>query len=191
MINKGVPIELANVIDKIIDVEGGNKPNGGYTNDAADRGGETKYGITKSTWRANGWSGPIIDAPRELAETIYYLRYIVEPGFDLIYDISARVGMELIDTGVNMGPGRPSIWLQDWLNAFNNGQQYGPDLVVDGKIGKQSANRLREFIIHRGQDGSMVLLKALNGSQNARYLEIVNANKSQRRFAYGWVKERG
>ena len=40
------------------------------------------------------------------------------------------------------------------------------------------------FLKWRGQDGAAVLLRALNGLQAARYLEITEANKSQRRFLF-------
>ena len=40
------------------------------------------------------------------------------------------------------------------------------------------------------RDGAAVLLRALNGLQAARYLEITEANKTQRRFLFGWIKER-
>ena len=35
-----------------------------------------------------------------------------------------------------------------------------------------------------------MLLRALNGLQAARYLEITETNKTQRRFLFGWIKER-
>ncbi|WP_353954476.1 putative peptidoglycan-binding domain-containing protein [uncultured Pseudomonas sp.] len=34
------------------------------------------------------------------------------------------------------------------------------------------------------------MLRGLNSSQGARYLEITEANKSQRQFLYGWVRAR-
>jgi len=34
------------------------------------------------------------------------------------------------------------------------------------------------------------MLRALNGVQAARYLEITEGNRSQREFLYGWIRER-
>ena len=34
------------------------------------------------------------------------------------------------------------------------------------------------------------IMRALNGLQAARYLDITEANKTQRRFLFGWIKER-
>ena len=34
------------------------------------------------------------------------------------------------------------------------------------------------------------MLRALNSIQGARYLEIVESDKSQRQFAYGWIRNR-
>ena len=71
----------------------------------------------------------------------------------------------------------------------HTGARY-PALFVDGRLGAQSLGALDSFLTWRGQDGATVLLRALNGLQAARYLEITEANKSQRRFLFGWIKER-
>lgn len=44
---------------------------GGYSDDAADPGGKTRYGITEAVARANGWSGEMYEFPLEHARTIY------------------------------------------------------------------------------------------------------------------------
>lgn len=181
---------IEKAIDLIIQIEGGNLPNGGYTNDPTDNGNETKYGVTKAVWRENGYTGSIIDAPLSLARTIYRKRYIEEPRFDKIMALSARVGMELIDTGVNMGPAVAAIFFQRWMNALNLPNSGYEDLFVDGRIGKLSLEAFERFLKKRGSEGAEVLLRALNGVQANRYLEISEKNKSQRRFVYGWIKER-
>lgn len=183
MASMGNPL-IARVIDAILRAEGG------YVNDPADTGGETNYGITVAVARANGYTGPMRDLPVAVARAIYTARYITEPKFDQVLALHAGIGAEVIDTGVNMGPHRAAEFLQRWLNGFNDTGARYPILVVDGHLGTQSLGALAAFLTWRGQDGAAVLLRALNGLQAARYLEITEANKSQRRFLYGWIKER-
>ena len=128
--------------------------------------------------------------PVALARAIYTARYIAEPKFDHVLTIHAAIGAELIDTGVNMGPHRAAEFLQRWLNGFNDTGARYPALFVDGRLGAQSLGALASFLKWRGQDGATVLLRALNGLQAERYLAITEANKTQRRFLFGWIKER-
>ncbi|WP_298402718.1 glycosyl hydrolase 108 family protein [Janthinobacterium sp.] len=175
---------IARVIDAILRAEGG------YVNDPLDAGGETNYGITAAVARANGYQGPMRDLPVAVARAIYTARYITEPNFDQVLAIHAGIGAEVIDTGVNMGPHRAAEFLQRWLNGFNDTGARYPALFVDGRLGTQSLGALAAFLNWRGREGATVLLRALNGLQAARYLDITEANKSQRRFLFGWIKER-
>lgn len=162
----------------------------GYVNNPADRGGPTNYGITEKVARLNGYQGPMQDMPKEVAEKIYKMRYIVSPGFHRIAEVSEKIAEEVIDTGVNMGPATAATILQRLLNAFNaNGSKYA-DIFVDGNIGPASIGALKSFLKWRGQEGEEVLLKALNHIQGSRYLDIAEANKSQEAFFYGWIKNR-
>lgn len=175
---------IARTIDAILRAEGG------YVNDPLDKGGETNFGITVAVARAYGYTGPMRTLPVAVARAIYTARYITEPKFDQVLAIHAGIGAELIDTGVNMGPHRAAEFLQRWLNGFNDTGARYPALFVDGRLGEQSLGALAAFLTWRGQDGAAVLLRALNGLQAARYLDITEANKSQRRFLFGWIKER-
>jgi lysozyme family protein len=162
----------------------------GYVNDPADSGGETNYGIAKAVARANGFAGDMRDLPIALAREIYRKRYITEPQFHLVADLSAAIAAELVDTGVNMGPGQAALFLQRWLNAFNlNGSQYG-DLFVDGRIGGVTLAALRAYLDWRGAQGETVMVAALNSVQGARYLDITEAAPKNERFAYGWIFQR-
>lgn len=160
---------------------------GGYVNNPNDKGGETNFGITVAVARANGYTGPMKSMPKSVAESIYRKRYVVDPKFDQVAALSASVAEELIDTGVNMGPVKAAEFLQRWLNGFG---VEGKDLVVDGKLGPASLTALKTFLQKRGTDGERVLLRGLNGSQAARYLDLTESNKTQRTFLYGWVKNR-
>ena len=175
---------INSIIARVIETEGG------YVNNKADKGGETLFGITIAVARANGYQGAMSDMPRVVAEEIYRKRYITEPKFDQVLAINRHIGRELIDTGVNMGPSRAAEYLQRWLNGFNvTGSGY-QDLFVDGRLGSVSIDALRRFLDSRGAEGGRVLLRGLNGSQAARYLELTEQNKTQRQFLYGWIRAR-
>lgn len=166
------------------------KAEGGYVDHPNDRGGPTMYGITVAVARANGYIGEMSALPLDLAKRIYERRYLVDPKFDQVLAIHEGIGTELIDTGVNMGPSRPAEMLQRWLNGFNAGGSHYADLFVDGRLGPVSLDALRKFLAWRGPQGGVVMLRALNGLQASRYLEIAEANKSQRDFLYGWIANR-
>lgn len=162
----------------------------GYVNDPNDRGGPTMYGITQAVARKNGYDGPMQDLPLTLAREIYRRRYIAEPWFDRVAVLSPEIASELIDTGVNMGPGTASQFLQRWLNAFNQqGSRYA-DLFVDGRIGSVTIDALRSFLRWRGADGVTAMVKALNHIQGARYLEIAENDATQESNVYGWILNR-
>lgn len=163
---------------------------GGYSNNPADRGGETMFGITVAVARRNGYHGPMRDMPREVAERIYRKRYIEEPGFDRIARLSELVAGEMADTGVNMGPTVPIVWLQRWLTALNRQGRDYPDLLADGVIGPVTLRALDCFLTQRGSEGEKVLVVALNCSQGARYLELAEARGENETFLYGWLRER-
>lgn len=160
---------------------------GGYVDHPADRGGPTRWGITERVARDNGYRGAMRDLPRETAVAIYRNEYAIKPGFAAIAEIYPRVGEELFDTGVNMGPARPSIWLQEWLNALNQGGKLWPDIREDGAIGPATLAALRAYKAHRGAQGEERLLAALNADQGVRYKAIARANPSQEAFVYGWL----
>ena len=177
-------ISIENIIDDVLRAEAG------FVNDPADNGGETNHGITLAVARAYGYQGPMRDLPVSLARDIYRNRYIFTPKFDQVASINLSIGAELIDTGVNMGPSRAAEFLQRWLNGFNDSGSRYQELFVDGRLGNISLGALQSFIKWRGPEGVAVLLRALNSIQGARYLEITESNRSQRKFLYGWVKER-
>lgn len=162
----------------------------GYVDHPNDRGGPTMYGITQATARANGFNGNMRKLPLALAEKIYLKRYITEPRFDKVAKINAKIGGELIDTGVNMGPARAAEFFQRWLNGFNQqGSQYA-DLFVDGRIGDVTLGAFMSFLQWRGEDGVKALYRGLNCSQGSRYLDLAENDPSQESFLYGWILNR-
>ncbi|WP_066770130.1 glycoside hydrolase family 108 protein [Sphingobium sp. CCH11-B1] len=160
---------------------------GGYVDHPADRGGKTIWGITEAVARKNGYTGDMRAMPRSTAVAIYRSEYAIKPGFAAVAEIYPRVGEELFDTGVNMGPARPSMWLQEWLNALNQGGKHWPDIAEDGKIGPGTLAALKAYKKARGAEGENRLLAALNASQGERYKQIARSNPSQEAFVYGWL----
>ncbi len=172
-------------IDQVLDTVLRNE--GGYVNDPRDRGGETNWGITIATARANGYQGPMRDLPRTLALAIYRKQYVEAPGFATVAQASEAVAAELVDTGVNMGPQVPSKFLQRALNGLNNQGRDYPDLVVDGDLGGKTMQALRSFLGKRGAEGERRLLALLNALQGERYLSLCEGRQPNEAFLYGWL----
>jgi lysozyme family protein len=176
---------IEDIIDEVLRAEGG------YVNDPADAGGETNWGITIGTARAAGYKGPMRALPRETAREIYRRRYVVEPGFAAIVPLSAAIAAELVDTGVNMGPGTAARFLQRALNAANRqGRDWG-DVPVDGVCGSGTVQALRAAMLKRGKvDGERVILRTLNALQGARYVELTEMRGANEQFFWGWIDKR-
>lgn len=162
---------------------------GGYVNDPTDRGGETNFGITITTARANGYTGPMKDMPESVAKVIYLQQYIVKPGFANIADtVSEALAAKLIDIGVNMGPLIAGQFLQKSLNLFQT--DLAKSLIEDGSIGPATLAALNAFTKLRGAAGLPVLIKLVSSLQGARYADIATKNPSQRKYMYGWIANR-
>lgn len=176
------------------------KHEGGYANDPADRGGETYRGIARRfhpEWQ--GWG--IIDAARaqpgfpgslaassdldRLVRDVYRRLYWDRFQGDAVATLSEPIAAELFDTGVNMGVGRATGFLQRALNALNNRGSRWPDITEDGDFGQKTLAAMRACC-SRGDDG--LLLSALNVLQGAHYLAIARNDESQERFMRGWLK---
>src|SRR3546814_1476125 len=69
--------------------------------------------------------------PRDEAAAIYRRLYWLRPRFDAVAARAPALAAELFDTGVNMGPGVATGFLQRALNALNRGARDYPDLVRD------------------------------------------------------------
>jgi len=163
---------------------------GGYSDHPADRGGATMYGITERVAKAYGYHGRMQDMPRALAKAIYLERYWEAPKFNLVNEHSAPVAEELLDTGVNMGPGVAARFLQRALNVLNAEGKHYPDITADGVIGRMTIAALRAYLGYRGKDGHVVLMRALNAQQAMRYIELAEARPSQEAFVHGWLLNR-
>lgn len=171
-------------VDKLIGIEGH------YVNDLKDSGGETIWGITVATARRYGYLGPMRSMPRSEAVRIYKTRYITEPGFHKVWELSPKIGYELFDTGVNIGPGAPARWFQEHLNLLNrNGADY-PDIREDGDVGPATIAAFKAYLKVRGKKGESVLLRALNADQGVYYKNLARRRPKDERFYFGWLDHR-
>ena len=172
------------LIEELIDREGG------YVDHPADRGGPTCWGITQAVARRQGYMDDLRHLPQSDAAAIYKRLYWVAPGFDKVAITAARLAEELFDTGVNMGTGTATGFLQRALNALNrNGRDYG-DLPVDRRVGPATLSALAAFFSIRGVSGETILLKAVEALQGAHYVRLAESRPSQEAFLYGWLANR-
>ncbi len=128
-------LTVKQIIDDVLEAEGSK-----YTNDPADPGGPTRWGITLKTlraWRQSGGrrGGVQVTAEdvraleRPEAFEIYRVRYVEEPGFDKLRE---EVRPFVIDTGVNMGQATAAKMFQTAVGA-----------KADGHIGPKTLERAR------------------------------------------------
>ncbi|RUN76725.1 secretion activating protein [Sphingomonas sp. TF3] len=159
---------------------------GGYVDHSADPGGETNMGITRRTATQSGYTGPMRTLPRAVAESIYYDRYLVQPGYAALVPVDAAVTEELFDTTVNMGPARPSTWFQQSTNAL-----CGTRLTVDGRVGPGTIAAYHACQTRRGAAALCIAtLDALDRQQSAEYVRLVRANPKLGVFLKGWLAQR-
>jgi lysozyme family protein len=182
-------MSIQSIIDGIIKREGST-----YTNDPNDAGGPTKFGITLHTLASyrggSATAGAVERLTIEEARHIYEWRYVSEPGFDYVLPISGVLAVELIDTGVNLGPPRATEMLQRALNSLNRQGKDYPDIKVDMLCGPATIKALRSYLTKRGPEGEIVLLRALNCLQGAFYIGLAERRPTDESFLYGWLLNR-
>jgi lysozyme family protein len=128
--------------------------------------------------------------PRSDAAAIYKRLYWKNPKFDAVAARAPALAAELFDTGVNMGTGTATAFLQRALNALNRETRDYADLAVDRRIGPATLAALDAFLMKRGGDAETVLLKAVEALQGAHYIILAEARPSQEAFLYGWLSNR-
>ena len=159
---------------------------GGYSNNPADPGGETNYGVTVAVARSHGYSGPMREMPKETAQQIYIGSYVEGPGFHRVIALSPAVGEELVDAGVNAGPDRAARWFQQSLNHLSRGGVDYPLVAVDGQVGTQTLAAYHALERKRGRiKACELVLKLMEAQQGAHYMSL---NKPT--FIVGWADKR-
>jgi len=170
--------------EKVVIVEGG------YSNHENDLGGKTKFGITEAVARDSGYMGDMTKLTIEIAQRIYYVKYWEKMQLNDICRMSEELAIELFDTGVNTGIATAVLFLQQSLNAFNNQGTLYADVREDGVIGKATFTALHAYYAKRGAKGGVVLLKALNALQGARYIDLCQKRQANESFVFGWIANR-
>lgn len=175
-----IPVGVLSIIGSTIAMEGG------WVNDKLDPGGETNKGITKATAVKYGYVAPMKELNTEIAQSIYYQGYFLEPKLTLIYPLDPVVTAEVFDTGVNMGTGTSIKFFQQAVNELS-----GSKLAVDGKLGEKAAAAFKDYQAKAGLvTACTTTLAKLDQLQEARYRAIVAKKPSQKRFLKGWLTHR-
>lgn len=95
---------------------------GGYSNDAGDPGGPTKYGITihdaRSYWKSNATAADVRAMPKSVAADIYRKHYAAPVHYD---DLPPGLDYAVFDYGINSGVSRGIKVLQRKLNLTADG----------------------------------------------------------------------
>lgn len=143
-----------------------------FSDDPADPGGATQYGITQSTLNqylhgSPGFPTRVQDLTLDQAKRIYRDNYWI---FEPIEN--DRVAAKLFDIGVNMGPGRAVMGLQSSLCAL------GRNVVVDGRLGPLTAAQAN------ASDPDELLAK-LCDFQRAHYAQWIAQNPNRAKFSKG------
>lgn len=123
---------------------------GGYSNNPADPGGETMWGITFRVARANGYTGPMRDMPVDVAKAIYRKLYWDAVRAD---DLPHQIRYAVFDAAVNSGVAQSIKWLQRALGVTEDGN-IGPQTITAFKTANpdQLARRLIGFRLNAMTD---------------------------------------
>jgi lysozyme family protein len=144
---------------------------GGLSNDPADPGGLTNFGLTTAC--LSEYYGRTVGANEvetltaAVARTIYADMYIEKPGFNLI-SVECLRGL-LVDSAVNNGRGRAIKWLQTALGV-----------VPDGVLGPRTIAALT------GNWGD-IYYKVLRQRFEC-YSDLPRVNAKLMKFLPGWIK---
>ena len=171
------------IIDQVIAREGG------YSDNPADSGGKTRYGITEALARKHGYDGAMHELPRARAVEILAAEFWPK-SFDDILTLSPALVAELFDTAVNIGPAHAGKFLQRALNVLNRSETDYPDLKVDGVIGSDTVSALAAFLKLRRGRGQTALLTAVNSLQGAYYIQLCERRKKDETHLFGWLCHR-
>ena len=136
---------------------------GGLTDDPADAGGLTNFGISHRAYPTLD----IANLTKEEAVNIYARDYWQAVNIDLLPE---SLRWKVFDMGVNMYPTRAVVMLQNAVGA-----------VPDGRIGPDTVKAIQ--VVGEGET-----LSRLIEAQVTRYVNIIVANPSQLKFLKGWVR---
>lgn len=149
--------------DIITDIEH-REGDGAVTNDPADGGGRTQWGISEKTNPAAWADGKVTEAE---ARAIYESKFLVGPGFDRIPDAGLRA--QLVDYGVNSGPAIAIQKLQAIIGV-----------APDGALGAATLAAL-------GTQDVRTVNNALVAARIRMIGRLVQKTPTQLKFLSGWL----
>lgn len=136
---------------------------GGYVNNPKDPGGETNWGVTIGTARANGYHGAMRSMTRLQAKEIYRKAFW-ERAHCAQYH--SAIGFQVFDAAINHGIGNAIRMLQRAVGTAD-----------DGKVGKETLGAINL----KSLDDVLVLF-------NAERLEFYTKLKTFDTFGRGWSR---
>ena len=91
---------------------------GGYSNNSADPGGETRFGVTRRVAIQEGYTGDMRILPRDFAKQVYRKRY-----WDAVRaeQLPNLIRFSVFDAAVNSGVSQAAKWLQRALGVDDDG----------------------------------------------------------------------
>lgn len=149
---------------------------GKYSNNPSDKGGETKWGISKRSFP----NVTITTLTRDQAKDIY-LQYFYTPNkslFDSVSDniYSTGLKIELFDAIVNMGQKNAITVFQQALNVFRTNK-----LIEDGIAGDSTKAAWQQL------NGNCSILYVFRSERAGYYRVLAAKNASQKDFLSGWL----
>lgn len=154
------------LVEKLIALEGG------YVNNAADAGGETKFGISKRSY-------PNLDIKNltvEQAVNIYHIDYWEKNNLGKISDCD--LAWAIFKAVVATNPLRVIGILQAENNAINSKQ-----VAIDGKLGPKTLGAINQL----SPQWSGILKNLFEYRLSQYYTNLVLKNNSQKVFLLGWL----
>ena len=163
---------MSDIIDDVIRREGGETA----TNDPADSGGRTQYGISEKAHPEAWADGKVTYAE---ARNIYEKVYILAEHFNLITDVSLL--HQVVDFGVLHGADSATRLLQQLVGV-----------KVDGELGPKTLAAIDSYPTGKlfGADvsGKVLLNLAFRDARIMRDATIVKANPKNLKFLLGWLR---
>lgn len=142
---------------------------GGYDNDPADPGGETKYGIDKRSHPTQD----IKNLTRQRAQEIYFSDYWTKNACE---ELPKGVGEVVMNIAVNAGSARAARWLQQSVGAVADGV-IGPKTIALAQAANASV--IAETLLDRTE----AHYRAIARGSLAKYLRgWLNRNNALRKY---------
>lgn len=164
-----------NVFDEAFKLTIGHE--GGYVFDPDDKGGETKFGVSKRSYPHIDIKNLTIDEAKHIYLSDYWMKQhchkIVEAG-------SPAIAVELFDSSVNFGTGGAAKFFQEGLNLTNRNERDYGDISVDGGIGKNTIAAFKKC------KNRKLLFKFMNLLQGEKYINLMRKNPVYEKYV-GWL----